>query len=77
MIKKDNFKIISLIFFLLFSQSAWAEKYRLACKIGAFNLEGTAFQDKTRFYNKNQWTNQITLFQSKQLFHLPCVMRLH
>ena len=52
MIKKNNFKIILLIFFLLYPQSVWAEKYRLACKIGAFNLEGTAFQDKTRFYNK-------------------------
>jgi len=49
--KKFN-KIILLIIFLLFSQNAFAEKYRLACKIGAFNLEGVAFSDKTRFYNK-------------------------
>jgi len=49
--KKFN-KTILLIIFLLFSQNAFAEKYRLACKIGAFNLEGTAFSDKTRFYNK-------------------------
>jgi len=49
--KKFN-KIILLIIFLLFSQNAFAEKYRLACEIGAFNLEGVAFSDKTRFYNK-------------------------
>ena len=49
--KKFN-KIILLVIFLIFSQNAFAEKYRLACKIGAFNLEGTAFSDKTRFYNK-------------------------
>ena len=49
--KKFN-TIILLIIFLSFSQNAIAEKYRLTCKIGAFNLEGTAFSDKTRFYNK-------------------------
>ena len=49
---KKFYKTILLIIFLLFSQNAFAEKYRLACKIGAFNLEGTAFSDKTRFYNK-------------------------
>jgi len=43
--------LIFLITGIFFCETAFAEKFRLACKVRAFDLEGTAFTDKVRFYN--------------------------
>ena len=51
--KKKVIKIL-LAFFLTvsFSNLSFAEQYRLACKIGTFDLKETSFGDKARFRNK-------------------------
>jgi len=50
--KKVIKTLLALVLTVSFSNYSFAEQYRLACKIGAFDLEGTAFADKARFYNK-------------------------
>jgi hypothetical protein len=51
--KKKAIKILLALFLTVsFSNYSFAEQYRLACKIGPFDLQGTSFADKTRLLNK-------------------------
>lgn len=50
--KKAIKMLLALVLTVSFSNYSFAEQYRLACKIGAFDLKGTAFGEKTRFLNK-------------------------
>ena len=51
--KKKAIKMLLALFLTVsFSNYSFAEQYRLACKIGAFDLKGTSFADKTRLLNK-------------------------
>ena len=44
--------LLALVLTVSFSNYSFAEQYRLACKIGAFDLKETSFGDKARFLNK-------------------------
>ena len=44
--------LLALVLTVFFSNYSFAEQYRLACKIGAFDLKGTAFAEIPRFLNK-------------------------
>ena len=44
--------LLALVLTVSFSNLSFAEQYRLACKIGAFDLKETSFGDKARFLNK-------------------------
>ena len=43
-------KVLTIVFFsLLLTGNVFAEKYSLICKVNLFDLEGTSWNDKTRF----------------------------
>ena len=44
--------LLALVLTVSFSNYSFAEQYRLACKIGAFDLKDTSFADKARLLNK-------------------------
>ena len=50
--KKAIKMLLALVLTVSFSNLSFAEQYRLACKIGAFDLKETSFADKARFLNK-------------------------
>ena len=51
--KRKSIKtLLALVLTVFFSNYSFAEQYRLACKIGAFDLKGTAFGEIPRFLNK-------------------------
>ena len=50
--KKVIKMLLALVLTVSFSNLSFAEQYRLACKIGAFDLKETSFADKARFLNK-------------------------
>ena len=50
--KKVIKMLLALVLTVSFSNYSFAEQYRLACKIGAFDLKETSFADKARLLNK-------------------------
>ena len=50
--KKVIKMLLALVLTVSFSNLSFAEQYRLACKIGAFDLKETSFADKARLLNK-------------------------